>query len=316
MKKLQSMVLTLVLVLTYTITAFASPGATVPANVKPIATYTVMVGTTYRLPENMKQDGDTYLTSNSKLLTVEAGTGRFKAVSAGSAYIAISNGADTRYIQVNARVAAPAPAKTLEERINGLTLIPQPKPKEESASARWYDYSRVEKIRDDNTLTNYGKLKAVFLDISQQTKGLSCTSHTSILGAAYEMLGFKVYEVNGGVKARAGYSLEEQTGGRMGFGRPGYTPHTWLAVEIDGTPVITTKKSTGSSNGETLEYEYAALETGGEEIVLSDNVSLNGEILFFDVNLNSTHGMGFESCFAVPPQNTTLYIAIYVNTIF
>ncbi len=316
MKRLYSMVLAFVLALSVTATAFASAAVTVPANAQPVAAYAVAIGTTYRLPEDVKRAGDTYSASDAKILTVEADTGRFTAHSAGSAYIVVSNGADTRYIQVNAAAAAPAPAKTLEERINSLTMSPQPGPKEGSAPVRWYDFSRVEKIRDDNTLTNYEKMKSVFLDVAQQTKGLSCTSHTSVLGAAYEMLGFKVYGAHGGVKARPGYSLEERTGGRMGFGRPGYTTHTWLAVEIDGTPVISTKKGIGSSDGETWEYEYIMLETGGEEILLSDDLSLNGEILFFDVNLYSTHGMGFESCFAVPPQNTTLYYPISVNTYF
>ncbi len=316
MRKLYSMVLTLVLALASTITASAAADTTAPVDVKPVISYTVTIGVTYRLPEDVKQTGETYTTSNAQILTVEADTGIFKAVSNGSAYILARNGTDTRYIQVMAVAATLTSEKTLEERINGLTLTPQPKPKDGSSPATWYDFARVEKIRDDTTLTNYEKMKSVFLDIAQQTKGFSCTSHTSLLGAAYEMLGFQVYGAHGGVKARPGYSLEERTGGRMGFGRPGYTNHTWLAVEIDGTPVITTKTGAGTSNGETWEFEYTALETGGEEITLSDDVSLDGEIIFFDVNLYSTHGMGFDSCFAVPPQNTDLYYPISVNHYF
>jgi hypothetical protein len=277
--------------------------------------YSAQVGTTYRLPDEAKQAGDTYETSNAGILTVDKATGSFTPIANGMAYIVATLGGQTRYIQVIVG-AAQSLGKTLEERINVLTLTPKPRPTEGQAPATWYDFSRVERIRDDNTSTNYQKMKAVFVDIARQTKGFSCTSHTSLLGAAYEMLGFQVYGAHGGVNARAGYSLEERTGGRMGFGRPGYTSHTWLAVEIDGTPVTVKKTGTGTSNGETWEFEYTTLVTGGEEISLSDDIKLNGEILFFDVNLYSTHGMSFEACFAVPPQNTTWYYPISINNYF
>ncbi len=314
MRKLWSVLLAAVLLLTSTATAFAADGK-VSADVEPVPSYSVEVGTTYRLPDEVKQAGDTYQTSDANILTVDRETGNFTPVANGMAYIIATQGTKTRHIQVIVGTAQSS-GKTLEERINGLTLTPQPGPKEGQPPATWYDFSRVEQIRDDNTLTNYQKMKAVFVDIAQQTKGFSCTSHASLLGAAYEMLGFQVYGAHGGVKAREGYSLEERTGGRMGFGRPGYTNHAWIAVEIDGTPVTATKTGTGTSNDGTWEFTYTTLVTGGEEISLSDDIKLNGEILFFDVNLYSTHGMGFDSCFAVPPQNTTWYYPIAINNYF
>lgn len=203
--------------------------------------------------------------------------------------------------------------KTLEQRINGLTLTPQPK-SENAPGPDWYDFARVEKISGDSSLSNYEKMKAVYLDIAEQTKGFSCTSHTSLLGTAYEMLGFKVYGTSGGVRTKDG-KTPAMYEGKMGFVKEGYTHHSWITVEIDGACKIVPVKETGSVNGNPFDYEVNKIE--GQDISVGDDIQPKGELLYFDVNLYSTYGMRFESCFAVQPQNTgELYTAVGIGSYF
>ena len=174
----------------------------------------------------------------------------------------------------------------------------------------WYDMSRIEKIRDNAKLTNYEKLEAAFKDIAAQTKGLSCTSHASVLGTAYQMLGFQVYGASGGVKTKDG-KTPEQSSGMMGFTKPGYTAHSWIAIEIDGKTEFVVTKQTGTIDGKPFETEVRKIK--GTDISVLDDFELDGEIVFFDVNLHSTHGNDFDKCFAVFPKDTTWYTAIGVG---
>ena len=81
-------------------TQTATKDVAVPANVKPVKSYTAVVGKTYKLPDVVKKTGDTYATSNSAVLTVEKETGRFKAIANGTAYIVATNSTNTRYIKI------------------------------------------------------------------------------------------------------------------------------------------------------------------------------------------------------------------------
>ena len=83
-----------------TTTQTATKDVAVPANVKPVKSYTAVVGKTYKLPDVVKKTGDTYATSNSAVLTVEKETGRFKAIANGTAYIVTTNSTSTRYIKI------------------------------------------------------------------------------------------------------------------------------------------------------------------------------------------------------------------------
>jgi hypothetical protein len=197
---------------------------------------------------------------------------------------------------------------TIEERINSLTLTPQPRPDWETVLS-WYDFSRIERINSMN-LSNYEKMRAVFIDIAQQTRGFSCTSHASLLGAAYEMLGFKVYGASGGVRTADG-KTPAWSASRMGFVKEGYTAHSWIAVEIDGTSNVALHKEIGTVNG--VSYEYEILKIVGEDISIRADSELNGEIIYFDVNLYGTHGMAFDLCLAVPTRNTSWYTAVGVG---
>lgn len=246
----------------------------------------------------------TYSSSDTKVATVDS-SGRVTPVSVGNATITAQSGNVKASYSVN--IIAP---HTLEERINGLKLTPHPRPDWEK-TLKWYDFSRVEIINKNKDLSNYDKMKAVFIDIAQQTKGFNCTSHASVLGAAYEMLGFKVYGASGGVKTKDGKPSASSAG--MGFVKAGYTAHSWIAVEIDGTSNITVHKETGTVNGIPFEYDASVIVCGDEDIDVGNATGLKGEILYFDVNLYSTHGMDFDLCFAVPPKNTTWYTAVGVG---
>lgn len=122
MKKLITMILTLIMLVTTNLTVFAeqpdkapaipskpssgqgttsgTADATVPSSVKPIKSYTVAVGKAYKLPEAVKKTSDSYASSNSAVLMVEKTTGRFTGVANGTAYIVITNASEKKYIKI------------------------------------------------------------------------------------------------------------------------------------------------------------------------------------------------------------------------
>jgi len=183
---------------------------------------------------------------------------------------------------------------TLEERINGLELTPQPRP-DWAKYHDWYDFSRVDKVISEG-LSNYEAMKAVFLDVAQNCSAISCTSHQKVLMGAFEMIGFKVHPVWGMTTTKDGKALA----GTYGFPE-GWTGHSWVAVEIDGLPNVVTYDS--------------AKQLNPRDVVLNDGVDVSGEILYFDSNLHGTYGMSYDHCFAVSPQNATWYQYASVNLI-
>lgn len=234
MKKLLSMILVLALLFTSTVTGFAAAGqsdATVPNDVKPVKSYTAAVGKTYRLPDDMKQSGDVYTTSNSAVLTVEKDTGKFTPVASGTAYIVITNGTAQRYIKVTVGAAAQAVGatqtpQTWEEKINALTLNPVSPDEITSEFIKQDHYDQyVNLIKPD--MTNYEILRAVYDHVVQNYRtnklkqtnmpgAFQCTSYAHALCRGLYVVGFDVRYMTGECTVKGG----------------GWTDHAWSAIKV------------------------------------------------------------------------------------
>jgi len=232
MKKLIS--ITLVLVLLFTMTGFAAAAqsdATVPTDVKPVKSYTAVVGKTYRLPDDVKQSGDLYTTSNSAILAIEKDTGRFTSVASGTAYIVIINDTAKRYIKVTVEAATQAAGttqtpQTWEEKINALTLNPfNPDEITEDFIKENYYNQYANLVKPD--MTNYEILRAVYDHVVQNYRtntlkgtnfpgAFQCTAYAHALCRGLYVVGFDVRYMTGECTVKGG----------------GWTAHAWSAIKI------------------------------------------------------------------------------------
>ena len=232
MKKLIS--ITLVLVLLFTMTGFAAAAqsdATVPTDVKPVKSYTAVVGKTYRLPDDVKLSGDLYTTSNSAILAIEKDTGRFTPVASGMAYIVIINDTAKRYIKVTVEAATQAAGttqtpQTWEEKINALTLNPfNPDEITEDFIRENYYNQYANLVKPD--MTNYEILRAVYNHVVQNyhtntLKGTNfpgafqCTAYAHALCRGLYVVGFDVRYMTGECTVKSG----------------GWTAHAWSAIKV------------------------------------------------------------------------------------
>lgn len=225
LNKLFSLVLAVVLLLTSTVTAFAADAA-VPADVQPVKSYTATVGKAYRLPEELRQTGDTYATSDSNILAVERDTGAFAPVSGGIAYIVADNAGQKRYVKVTVKASSP---QTWEEKVNALTLHPARLEDitGEGAAYVMEDYYNRYMSLVKPEMTNYEILRAVYDYVvkNYRTNTLKrtnipaffqCTGYATELCQALCVVGFEVRSVGGECTVKGG----------------GWTSHAWSAIKV------------------------------------------------------------------------------------
>ena len=233
-KQILSMLLTLVVLLTSSVTAFAvaSQGdAAVPGDVKPVKSYTATVGKFYCLPDDVRQSGDTYATSNSKILTTEKDTSIFTPIANGTAYIVITNGIAKRYVKVIVGTATQAAVptqtpQTWEEKINALTLNPpEPSSVNEDFLPRYKDVQALK----TSEMTNYQYLWAVYNYSMKDTRVSledypwyrSCVVYAGNLTNALELAGFDAVYITGECTVKGG----------------GWTKHSWSGIMVNGEVV-------------------------------------------------------------------------------
>lgn len=234
MKKLLSMTLIVVLLFTSSVTGFAATGqndSTVPTDVKPVKSYAAVVGKTYRLPDDVKQSGDIYTTSNSAVLTIEHDTGRFTPVASGTAYIVITNGTAMRYIKVTVGATTPTAGgtqnpQTWEEKINALTLNPVSPNEITNDFIRQNYYNQYANLVKPD-MTNYELLRAVYDHVVQNYRtdtlkltnlpgAFQCTAYAHALCRALYVVGFDVRYMTGECTVKGG----------------GWTAHAWSAIKV------------------------------------------------------------------------------------
>ena len=227
-QKLMAMLLSLVLSCTCCITALAAE-TSVPADVQPVKSYVATVGQTYRLPDQVMQNGDSYATSDPKLLTVDPQTGVFTAIAEGTVYIVADNAGQTRYFQVaiqSGQQAADQLPQTWEERINALTLHPVDRSDLSDPYALELYYNRYASLVQPG-MTNYEILRTVYdyvianyrTNTLQRTNlpgSFQCTSYAHELCEALYVVGFDVKYMTGRCTAKTG----------------GWTSHAWSAIEV------------------------------------------------------------------------------------